>query len=153
MAEIRIKKIKFKEGKIFVQFEKENKDSWDEFSLRSLDAPLESFKLVMEGLTEDVCRICEFSEECNYSNIKVIGVSFSFTNDIMGATITALKTLESTSSPLVINTPHKPSNPYSGDDTSNCLSTTTVAKLEMLSLEAERYIAGNRAQMEMKLNQ
>ena len=153
MAEIRINKVKFKEGKIFIKFEKENKDSWDQFSIRSLDAPLNSFLLSMEGLTEDVCRICEFSGECNYSNLKVIGVSFSYTNDIMGATITALKTLESTSSPLVINTPHKPTEPYSGDDTSNCLSTTTVAKLELLCLEAKGYIAGDRAQMEMKLNQ
>ena len=62
----------------------------------------------------------------------------------MGAVITALITIESANSPVVINTPHLPSAQYSETGQSPLLSHKCTYALKQLLHEAERYIDGER---------
>ncbi len=70
----------------------------------------------------------------------------------MGAVITASKKLLDSNSPFNINTPFKPSEQYNENDdsTANLLSADTVGKLEALIYEAEKYISGKRAQLNLE---
>jgi hypothetical protein len=86
------------------------------------------------------------------SHITVRGVTFTWKNDIMGACITALKSLTTANAPLVLNTPHLPSEPYSGNpgDVGPVLRRGTD-RLEHLITEVARYIDGERAQAKLPL--
>jgi hypothetical protein len=79
--------------------------------------------------------------------LTVRGVTITWTNDIMGACITALKALKGANAPLVLNTPHLPSEPYSeGGSPDFLLPEETAENIGALLNEAEAYIRGERAQ-------
>lgn len=158
----RILKVKFGSDKkhVFVYEDIKDKDNEiiDEFDFKSKDRALPEFYTALQGLTEHACRICEFPREYD-KNVTVIGVSFSYTEVkdtgaiIMGATITFRKELEGSNSPLIVNTPHKPSEFYDGkgeespQDPKLLLSIECVKALEVLQEEAIRYIDGERDQL------
>ena len=108
-GEIQIDKVKVKEEKIEISYKKTAQDgAQDEYAFRCHDKALPSFYDAMEILALDVCKICELPE--NYvEGMKVSGVSYSWTNGIMGAVITAQKSLLKSNAPLIINTPNKAS--------------------------------------------
>ena len=149
----RIKKVGYKKGKTSIAWEKENeKGEYDEFTMTCMQVPKASFFTALSALKPHVMEMCEFPDEYQ-DNIDVTGVSYSFSNGVMGATITALKTLQYSTSPLVINTPHKPAGAYSeGGDDANCLSDLAIKALELVASEAEQYLRGDRAQAELPLD-
>lgn len=141
-----ITKVKYNGSKVHIEYEIVKDTGNDEFSLTCSEEPNPEFKAALAGLSKAVDEITEISDT------EVRGVSFSNTNGIMGAVITALKKLDGCNSPLVINTPHKPSSPYSQGDPNaedKCLSSAAVKELKKLQAETEKYIAGERAQGEM----
>lgn len=155
----RILKVKFGSDKkhSFVYEDIKDKDNEiiDEFDFKSKDKALPEFYNALQGLTEHACRICEFPREYD-KGVTVIGVSFSYTEVkdtgeiIMGAVITFRKELKGSNSPLIVNTPHKPSAFYDGkgdespQDPALLLSEDCVKALEVLQAEAIRYIDGER---------
>lgn len=153
---MQITKIKIKDDKVEIHYsvKRSVEDAsgamikhTDEYVFKSTEKPAPEFKAILQDLAEDVCNILELDD--NYiTGIEVTGVSFSYTSDVMGAVITAKKTLVNTYSPFNLNTPFKPSKDYNGNDdaNTNLLDTTTVTKLENLLAEAEDYINGKRAQ-------
>ncbi len=99
---------------------------------------------------QDVLTLCEFPANWKDS-VTVHGVSFSYSDEgVKGAVITAQRTLEHSSAPLNLNTPHKPYEPYNPDqddiDQDMLLPEDTCDRLEDLDTEAEKYIDGDRAQ-------
>lgn len=159
LVERHITKVKYEGSKVHIEYEVVKDNGIDEFSLTCREEPRPEFKAALDGLAPTVAEGIEIPELTDAKGLKkyvktleVRGVSFSYSNGIMGAVITALKTLENCNSPLVINTPHKPSSPYSQGDPSaedKCLSPAAVKELKKLQEEAEKYIAGERAQGEM----
>lgn len=151
---MRFKKIKItSDEKIHLEYEEENRQgSFDEYSFTSSEKPRPEFYKAMQDLAEFVCEICEFPSE-DVEKIAVRGVSFSYAgeDDTMGAVITAQKELIYSNCPLNINTPHKPSDFYSEQegDPDQLLSSDCVYALEELIEEAEKYIDGERAQIDM----
>jgi hypothetical protein len=147
---MRITKAKYDGSKVRIEYEVERPDGqFDEFTLSSLDGPTAPFIDAFNALAADVVTICELHED-SLDKLKVRGVSFTYTNDIMGACITALKKLKTSNAPLVINTPHLPEESYGeGDATSPTLDTSTIDRLHELALAAERYVNGERAQGEL----
>lgn len=159
----RILKVKFGSDKkhSFVYEDIKDKDNEiiDEFDFKSKDKALPEFYNALQGLTEHACRICEFPREYD-KGVTVIGVSFSYTeiengDDVMGAVITFRKELKGSNSPLIVNTPHKPSAFYDGkgdespQDPALLLSEGCVEALKVLQAEAIRYIDGERDQMDL----
>ncbi|NQS75273.1 MAG: hypothetical protein HQP61_02350 [Peptococcaceae bacterium] len=83
--------------------------------------------------------------------IKVKGVSFSYGGDaeVMGATISAEMELDYSNCGLNLNTPHKPSAPYSDAEVDGecLLSDDCIEALDNLVVQTEAYARGERAQL------
>jgi len=151
--------VKQKGEEIQIQYETKRQVGEDEevtlTTLTSKDKPRPEFDQALHRLIPHVIDICELPKPYK-QGMEISGVSYSYGGDdeTMGATITALKTLAATNAPLVLNTPHKPSAPYSeGADKSNCLTGEAVEHLEGVIIEAEKFINGDRAQGELGLEQ
>jgi len=125
----------------------------DEYMISSKEKGEPGLYAALQDLKEDVLEMCELPEEYGETML-ISSVSFSHANDIMGATITASKTLKMSQSPLILNTPHKPSMPYSetGDE-SVCLGADAITRIESLIRFAKRYIDGEREQLELIPNE
>ena len=150
---MRFQKIKYSKGRVKIEYELRNKikKDWDQLLLVCSDEPKPEFQTALQVLSEDVIKMCELPEDYQ-KRIMVTGVSFSYGGDdeIMGATIISQMALNHSNINLNLNTPHKPSEPYSeGGDASQCLSADCIEHLTSLMLEAEDYVNGNRAQGEL----
>ncbi|HUS46124.1 MAG TPA: hypothetical protein VM219_08875 [Phycisphaerae bacterium] len=154
MAERRVVKVKDRKGKIEVAYELERTgDDPDQVTVRCGDAPHPEFRKALDDLRPHVAEICELSKAWS-QNLDICGVSLSYAEDangdpVLGATITAMKPLGASHGPLVINTPHKPERPYSGqgDDSEEfCLSGECAEVLEEVIRQALAYVDGRRAQ-------
>ena len=150
---MRFQKISYNKGRVKIEYEIRNtaKKDWDQFSLACLDEPKPEFQVALQALSKDVIEMCEFPEDYQ-KRIMVTGVSFSYGggDEIMGATIISQMALNRSNVNLNLNTPHKPSEPYSeGGDASQCLSEDCIEHLTYLMLEAEDYVKGKRAQGEL----
>ena len=141
-----IKKVKYDGTKVNIEYAIEKKQVKDVFTLESTEKPLPEFRNALNDLKPFFEEICELP--AGYSdNIEVRGVSFSYggENDTMGATITGLKPLKTANAPLVINTPHLPSEDYSGNnDMAKTLPSDSIYYLNELQRQAERFIDGER---------
>ena len=147
-------KIKYSKERVIIEYDEEKGAGTNNLTLNSFEAPAPGFKKAFKRLEKWVNEICELnlSPEDVSTLISIIGVSFSWTNDILGAVISAKKHLEGTPAPLILNTPHKPSEPYGKNaDESNVLDSDCVADLENLQKEAEKYLNGKRAQVKIDL--
>lgn len=141
----RFTKIKFDGSKVTLGYEIPRKDGDpDEFTVFCADLPAPEFDQALQALAVDVAGICEMPDS-DAVKIKVRGVTLTWAHDIMGACITAMKSLKTAQSPLVLNTPHLPSESYSDTDCP-VLRTDCIHRLDRLALEAERYLNGERAQ-------
>lgn len=86
--------------------------------------------------------------------VKGVSLSYSGDNDVMGATISCQKRLNSSNSPLMINTPHKFAEKHSeGMNAEFLLSGGCVEALEALIEQAEKYLDGERAQLKLDLTE
>lgn len=159
MSDKRILKVKFGSDEKHVFEYEVSKDVErtvvDELSFKSKEKALPAFYEAMQDLSEHVCEICELPKEMA-SEIKVIGVSFSYEekSDVMGAVITATRTLKHSNSPMLINTPFKPSDFYNEDEAATkdpalLLSQECVEALHTMEDEAIRYIDGERLQTDL----
>ena len=152
---IRFKKIKKNsDDKIHLQYEKPNRNGgWDEYSMKSGEEPKPSFERALDNLIPHVEEMCELPYKDHQVHPYTIrGVSFSYggDNDTMGATITAERSLTSSNSPLILNTPHKIEDPYAeGADDTQVMTTDCLLDLQTLMDEAEDFLDGERAQMDM----
>jgi hypothetical protein len=120
----------------------------DQFSLSCSQRALPEFYLALNELGKHVVKICELPDEYA-SGLTVLGVKFTWTDEIMGAVISAKKALSDCDSPLFLNTPHMPEKPYSPTGGGKCLPGETVDALADLKEEAERYVRGERAQLSL----
>ena len=140
------KKIRNKDDQVILVYEDETPHGNDKYTMESFDEPAPEFKKALNGLAQHVIDICELSDEAP-DNFNVKGISLSDTDGITGVTITALKQLVHSNAPLVLNTPHKPFEPYTeGGDTSNCLTSDQIEAVEKLIEAARDYLRGKRAQ-------
>lgn len=146
-----IDKVKYDGIKVRIEYQRRRQDDrYDEAAIASFDRPLPAFVEVLGALWLDVCNICEFSHKYR-DGLVVRGVSFSHTDGVMGAVITALKSVKAASAPVVINTPHIPSAPYGDGAGGPVLPAETIDRLNDVRDEAIRYISGERAQQQLDL--
>jgi len=143
---MRIKKIKIEDSKVFIEYQIVRPEGKSEnYTLETTDKPLESFRKALQGLVGYIGEICELPDHyCN--SIKVRGVSFSYGGEknVLGATITGLKSLNTANSPLTINTPHLPSEPYSPGSETYTLPSECYYQLLDVQEEAVKFIEGDR---------
>ena len=115
--ETMVRKIKWDGSRIKLSFEIRypipgtDEQRTDEYDLKSIDRPTPAFIDALNALGADVDEWLEMPSNWS-SNLIIRGVSLSWTDDIMGAVITALKPLNDSRAPFVVNTPHKPAMPF-----------------------------------------
>lgn len=146
----RVTKVKYDGRRVRVEYEIPREDEPDEFVLVCNARPAREFLEALAALRDHVAEICELEVEY-MATAEVRGVSYSYAgpDQAMGATITALKTLETARSPLVLNTPHLASAPMSETDEAPLLSPGAIEALEDLATEALRYVDGHREQADL----
>ena len=98
----------------------------------------------------------EFREELSRGGASeaiavVRSVSFSWGCDILGASICLLIEMRNSDAPLVVNTPHKPSQQYSDGGQAHLLPEKLVDKLRALHGLIELYIEGTRERKQTDL--
>lgn len=149
---LRFTKVKYDGSKMRLEYEvtRPRGGEPDELAYASADRPLPSFVDALQALVPDVCAICEFPSS-EHPKFTVRGVSLSWTDDVMGACITALRALMTADAPLIINSPFLPEKPRSSDPSGYRLPVGTVRRLRELLAEAERYLDGDRAPTQERL--
>lgn len=151
---MRFKKIKItSDKKISIIYEQQSKNGfYDEYSMTCSEEARPEFYKAMNGLAVFVIDMCELPKEY-LERITIRGVSFSYGGDkeVMGATISAGMRLDNSYSGLNLNTPHKASDSYSDNDPDpmQVLDDKCVEALDRLCEEAELYVDGDRAQMQL----
>jgi hypothetical protein len=118
-----------------------NEDSV-ESTLTSHELPRPEFITALNALSAWVVRCCELP--IDYADgMTVVGVTLSL-GEYGGCVVTALRKVSGASSPVVINTPHVPSEPTS--DGGHSLPASVQTLLTELEAEADRFWNGQRAQ-------
>lgn len=153
---MRMKKVKVtKEGKIFLIWEREiQSGSYDEYSMQCSDPARPEFYNAMIALDKHVIDMCELPDSY-LDRITTKSVSFSYGGDtqVMGAVISASMKLENSPAGLNLNTPHKACDSYNPEqpveNPALLLSEKCIEDLDILADEAELYINGDRAQMNL----
>jgi hypothetical protein len=94
-----------KSGDVVVKRQVELKGAFDTITIESNDEPAEALKRALQDLAPYVCRLCEFPASWE-DEITVRGVTVKpEVGADPGLTITALRRLQHSDTPLVINTP------------------------------------------------
>ena len=153
MKKRRMRRIKFDGRRVQIEFdvERRGKDGdvdFDRFTLDCTDPPRPGLREALDGLRAHVAIWLELPKGWG-ADLEVRGASLSDTDGVMGAVITALKPLQFSRGPLVVNTPHKPAEPPSDGDPSAedfCLTGECIKALDALIEEANAYIDGERQQ-------
>lgn len=155
----RITRFKFnKAGKVRVEYEvARGGEDWDEYGFTSKDKPTPELQNKVTEFRKYVNDICELNlNDDQMHRLEVRGFSFSFAGEkeVMGCTITAIKKLHKSNSPLIINTPHKIEDYYAEQGDPNQLMPDGMADdlRELIEL-IEKYIDGERAQEELKFEE
>ena len=146
----RVTRVKYDGKRVTVHYEVPPGEEPDEYVVTCNARPAPSFLAALAALRTHVGTICELPVEY-VERLDVRGASYSYGGkaEVMGATITALKSLTTARAPLVLNTPHLASAPMSETDEAPLLAPLAGTALETLAREALRYVDGHREQSEM----
>lgn len=145
-----ITKVKVKEAGVEIRYvEKQGKVN-KEVIYKCTEQPHPDLDLAMSALVRDVYDILELPMDWAPQRMKIIGVSFSFSEEtnVEGAVITGLVELKTSNSPFVFNTPHIPFDQYSENGEAPVMSEKAVRNLGVVKDEAMKYVEGKRAQLE-----
>lgn len=148
-----ITKIKYRSERVLIEWKDNLEDDANKFTVDIKIPPHASFLNAIMGLRKHVNEICEEGlKDKELHKLEITGISFSHTNGIMGAVITAQKILENSNSPLILNTPHKSEQFYSESgegDPKMLLSPDCIAALMLLCEEAEEYLQKDDVQLNL----
>lgn len=141
-------KVKYdpKKGRFTAEYSVGNgNDEPDRYAVEVSHPPHPDLVEAIASLAHHVLALCELEGGVEIDQVEVRGVSFSYKGEVMGATITALRRLARSASPLVLNTPFKFAEPI-GEDTpaDQLLGDETVIALERVTEEALAFIDGSK---------
>lgn len=144
---MRFTKIKWDTKEVLLRWTTEKGGETHDHEVTAKAPPHPDFVTALKALREDVINICELPISYE-SGLRVQSVTMSRSEKtgIEGAVVTALKTLASASSPLVLNTPYLVDDPAAE---TGAMTREMASRLSDLRFEAERYIEGKRAQGEL----
>lgn len=146
---MRIKKIKvINETKLRIDYDNENHvGDIDRFSLISSEPAAPSLYAAFDNLSPFAHEICELSaSDKDLVSAFAISLSYNGEEETLGAVITARKTLKNSNTKLILNTPHKIAD---SPDDKQLLSPDCIAVISKITTEAEKYVNGERAQMDL----
>ena len=151
MSDRQITKVKRSDATITVHHQTANANGdMDNGHMHSHDPASPALHEAFNALNKELGRILSLTEK-QTNDVKVTGVTFTHKDGIMGAVIIAQKEVPTSSSVWNITTPHIPSKPYGEASAKNTpvLHADTIAALETLTEQAELFLRGERAQLNL----
>jgi hypothetical protein len=116
--------------------------------LTSANEPAKPFIEALAALRTNVGDVLEVEEDWT-EGLRVVGVSINYEEDgRRGFVVTALKDLDATNAPAVINTPHQREY-VEGDPDGKYAESSLVSRINRLERAAEAYVNGERGQLDM----
>ena len=148
-ANRKLLKLKVKEGEIFLKYHRPDEDSAfpETITIESAEPPRQELKDAMQNMVDHVIAIAELPASWR-EKLTVRGVTIT-RNDIDGLVITALRKLDGSNSPLVINTPHFTREERDENQDTNVYSFECGRDLDQLEKEAFLYADGKRQQHQL----
>lgn len=152
---MKILKIKINDELVLIEYKKRSsaeQGGYNKFTIESKEIPAPEFKLNLQELGIFVPMMYDLPTEYAEGMV-VLGVTFNYRGDdeIMGATVSAKKSVSLSNSSALFHTPFTLSS--SGSDRplpdSKFLPVAMVEILEKLQDNAKDFINGERAQIEM----
>ena len=143
MTPEKIMKVKLGGAKIEMKWSCSN---GDELEAKFTEEARPELGAAMSGLVGPCLELLELPEWYG-DGLRASGLSLSYADGVMGATVTLQKTLKDAPAPLIMNTPHLPQEPYS--DGGACLPGELSDAIELVVDEAKRYLQGERRQMDL----
>ena len=116
---------------------------------KSSEARRPEVKELMKRCEVVARRILQFPEGWMAERVTITGVSFSLAGEVKGAVITGLLALDTSDSPFCFNTPHLSFDQYSEGGNSPTMHPDDIELLERLEGEAQLFLNGMRAQLEL----
>lgn len=159
----RFRKIKFDGSQVQLEYEKLNRNGeWDEYSFKSRQEPHPDFVKAMGGLASVQVIICELADDDDELDINpetlrhdVRGISLSYGLDdggdpVTGVTITTLRHLFNSNSPMSINSPHKFNAGHTKHaEEDHLIDAESWDAIMEVCQQAMDYLAGKRKQSEL----
>jgi len=147
-----ITKVKIKEEGVEIRYAEKIGDKTEKeviFKCTELQHP--DFDLAISALVRDVYDILDLPLDWAPQRMKITGVSFSESEktNVEGAVISGLVELDTCYSPFCFNTPHLPFAQYSPTGESPIMPDKAIRNLVMVKEQAEKYLEGRRAQLEL----
>lgn len=141
-----IKKIRIREGKLTIQFSRMVRDTHEATEIVSTERAKPSLYSVINKISPEVVKMCGLPEDWK-EQLVVLGVTFQRDDVKFAVMVSAMKSVKFSNSPLVINTPLA----YEKDPELEGVGmpASLLKILRLLEKEAEAFVAGDRAQMEM----
>jgi hypothetical protein len=115
--------------------------------LESTDAPDPDFPLAQQAFLPELLDLLELPTDYG-ANLRVISLAINYEeDDRLGLVVTALKELERTTAPFVLNTPHLRED--DGESAGTFLPDRMRALLDEAKEQAEAFCDGRRLQLEL----
>lgn len=148
---MRFNKIGYNEGKgsTGIEYQVARGEAFDDYSITTAQEPHPDFKKSLEALRPVVLRISELNGVAKPEDLTVRSVSFSYhKNGSTGVIFTALRKMQKSKSPMLLNTPLKILEQGAEDNNPDDegLSDFGVEQVEKLREEATKFLQGKRAQ-------
>ena len=145
---MRINKVKVNgEGEIIIDWQDNETDVDGRFPSYTVKNPVKakaSFYKAIKNCRDIVIEVCEFNAS-EIESIEVKGVHIKYKGDNVATMVTAMKSLNKTATPYLINTPLK--YLYGDVDDAVKLSEDGVQLIEKVIKQATEYLKGIRAQI------
>lgn len=151
MTATRIRKVKYRDGEIYVRAEiVENEGATEkEIHVKSREEARAEFYSAFAALAAPALALIEASSDWS-ERTTPIGLSISHSEDLgIGAVITCLVKCPQTTAPLVINTPHLSEQASEGNDNAPVLPGIMAGAIYDVIEEATKFMDGRRAQLDM----
>jgi len=143
-----IRKVKYRHGTVTIVYEVLRDDEGqDKYTMECSEQPTPAFHAALRDLKGHVAVWVDQPVAWG-RDLEIVGVTFTWARDVMGAVVTAIKPVECGA--WCVNTPHLPA--VASSDTAPCLDGACFRALEQVITQAERYIDGDRAQGRLPLD-
>lgn len=139
-----------------VRVEIATKSTWGvgnerEVTMRSVEEPDPALQKALDALPPLIRNLLELPDHWAEGKLSVVSISWSWSasTEVRGASICCRADLECATAPLIFNTPHLPYEQYSERGQQPVMPDDLVDALDEVERQAERYLAGARAQEDL----
>lgn len=137
-------KLKVKDGEVVLKYQVVGSGFPETITIESTEPPRKELTDALQAMARHVIKMCELPDLW-WKDLTVRGVTIT-RNDVDGVVITALRELDGSNSPLVLNTPHFTREGQNEEQELGIYSLGCGNDLDALERLAFEYVDGKRQQ-------